>query len=202
MSVKSNLMTTTTITTPNVGTASLGSSSILASSTAFVNNFVNNLNMVLNQILTYTLTGIKTFANDLTIGGFTNSAGNPSIGTVNAGTIKLCPSSSGALTLNTLAQPLQPITSTSWSKPLIIALPQDTATPHTKIVSGIIPQIDTTNRTVSYPIAFTVGCVPRVFAVSTSTTPQTIAVFNVTNSSFQCKVVSGTVTGSYFALGF
>jgi hypothetical protein len=196
-------MTTTTITNPIVGTASLGSSSTLAISTAFVINYVNNLTMILRQNISYSLSGIKTFLNDFTVTD-TSSGASPNIGTVRAGTINLCPSSSGALRLNTFDQLLQPITSTSWSKPLVIALPQDTATPHTVIITGITTALTTgVNTTVTFSTAFTAGCVPRVWCCSTSTVPALIAVFDVTNTNFKARQNSGgTISGSYFALGF
>ena len=186
MSVKSNIMTTVEITNPIVGTASLGSSSTLATSTAYVNNFMTNGTFILQQLVSYVLSGIKTFSNDLTIGS-TSSAGNPSIGTVRAGTINLCPSTSGALRLNGFDQPLQPITSNSWSKPLVIALPQDTATPHTVIQSGTFSTNTGINTVISFTTAFTAGCVPRVWACSTTSPPQLVAIFNATNTGFSAR---------------
>jgi hypothetical protein len=204
MSVIIDNTTTTTIGNAIIGTALLTDSNIFGVSTAWVNNLVNNLNLALNQALTYTIGGIKTVPSlGLTSGTSATSVTN--IGKVNATTVDIFPSTQGvaALTIGTLGQPMQStLVANSWSKPIVVAPAQNSATPYTRIQSGFTATNSSGIKT-NFPLQFSVGCIPRVFITSNTSVGLNASAYNVTNVDFYAWVnSSGNVICSWFALGY
>jgi hypothetical protein len=201
MSVKIDSIQTISIGEANVGTATSGSS-ILASSTGYVNNFVNTIGLALNQSISYSISGIKTFTNSLTlIDGLGSST--TSIGTSIATAVNLLSSSvsNAIIVLNGFTQPLQVSNSTNtWSNALVIAPAQNSATPYTKLISGKNTTAGS-GSVITFSPAFSVGCVPRVFINSEAVGTQlVVGAYNVTNVSFSQAGGGGTI--SWFALGY
>jgi len=203
MSVKIDNTTTTTIGNAIVGTTTIGSSSILAASTAFVNNFVNNLGLALNQSISYAISGIKSVPYITFVAG-TSAVSNTGLGKVNATTVDIFPSTQAgaALTINNYLQPMQSsLVPNSWSKPIVVAPAQNSATPYTRIQSGVIIA-NSTGVTVSFPTPFSGGCIPRVFMCSQTAGAANTSAFNVSNSGFTAYCAGGNTSCCYFALGF
>ena len=204
MSVQIDNMSTAFIGNADVGTAVLGSSSVLASSTSFVNNYLATITAIIrNTISSFTITGIKTFNNALTIPSGIG-IGTTSIGTTNATTVDIAPfSGAGTFTYNGLLQPIEKPTSTSWCLPIVIApsFASGGTIPYTVIQSGT-GTVASAGTQITFATTFTVGCVPRIWVCAIAPVSVNCGAFNVNNASFFANSTAGSSTISWFALGY
>jgi hypothetical protein len=182
-----------------VGTVMNGVS-ILAASTGYVNNFVNNLGLALNQAITYSISGTKTFSNDLVLTDGLAS-GTTSIGIGVTTVVNLLSSSvaSASVVINGFTQSLQVSGVNTWSRPIIVAPDVTNGIPHSIILSA--QQASSSGTRINFTPPFSVGCIPRVFICSQQTGTQlVVGAYNVDRTGFNQS--GGASFISWFAVGY
>jgi hypothetical protein len=201
MTTKIDSITSISIGEASVGTVG-GGSSILASSTAFM----NNLGFALNQAISYAITGTKTFATLILIDGLASlgTSLTTSIGTSTATTVNLLSSSNAGATvvLNGLTQPLQVSNAIdTWSRVIVVAPDQQSGIPNTKIITGS-GSYNGFGTVIPFTPNFTPGCIPRVFTTSLVPGSQLFqGAYNVNNASWT-QAGFGGFTLNWFAIGY